>query len=98
MSQMTKQEALSVLDVIACPIYADERENFRHLRAFLAALPDVPPRALTAGPHSLSAIFSGDGALNGGTGGIPGAHMCVRAYGHRVSVVDVRQQATVYRR
>ena len=28
--------------------------------------------------------------LDGWTGGVPGAQMCVRAYGRRVSVVDVR--------
>jgi hypothetical protein len=28
--------------------------------------------------------------MAGWTGGVPGAQMCVRAYGRRVSVVDVR--------
>jgi hypothetical protein len=28
--------------------------------------------------------------LDGWTGGVPGAEMCVRAYGRRVSVVEVR--------
>ena len=47
------------------------------------------PRALAAGPHSPPALLSGDEALDGWTGGVPGAQMCVRAYGHRVSVVDL---------
>ncbi len=56
------------------------------------SLPDMP-RAIAAGPHrvhSPPALLSGDGALASWTGDVPGAQMCVRACGRRVSVVDVR--------
>ncbi len=61
------------------------------LNAWTKGLLSDVPCALAAGPHSPPALPSGDGALAGRTGGVPGAQMCVRAYGRRVSVVDVRE-------
>ena len=46
-------------------------------------------------PHSPLALLSGHGALAAWTGGVPEAQMCVRVYGRRVSVVDVRVSVRV---
>ena len=47
------------------------------------------PHALTVGTHSPQPFSPEMEPLDGWTGGVPVAQMCVHAYGRHVSVVDV---------